>query len=235
MTKLSGHFFRERHLSPTSLCLVASSTHPARPKRLARSNRSMVVPAHGAPGAWRHSSKAPPSKTQASTKTSIGESAKGPSGHKQPNRLPAPIPDPLQRDPGRRRLPKGIWRGPRTKNPWPILNEIHSPALEASDHAAIWVDLNLWPNKPAPNATGSKKPWKDRATSRRTLLRGQSGGGPRIGTSWYLAPSPERQEPLYRAVPGLSGRPDLNRRGGPPQAYSAPRSHLSDPRFSDIP
>lgn len=38
---------------------------------------------------------------------------------------------------------KGVWRGPRTKNPWPIYDTLTAPVHEASDHAAIYADINL--------------------------------------------------------------------------------------------
>jgi endonuclease/exonuclease/phosphatase family metal-dependent hydrolase len=40
-------------------------------------------------------------------------------------------------------LRSGVWRGPRVKNPWPMYNTISRPEEAASDHAAIWVDLNI--------------------------------------------------------------------------------------------
>lgn len=38
---------------------------------------------------------------------------------------------------------KGVWRGPRTKDPWPIYDTLTAPVHEASDHAAIYADLDL--------------------------------------------------------------------------------------------
>ena len=38
---------------------------------------------------------------------------------------------------------KGVWRGPRVKNPWEMLDTITSDLHQASDHAAIWADLEL--------------------------------------------------------------------------------------------
>jgi endonuclease/exonuclease/phosphatase family metal-dependent hydrolase len=40
-------------------------------------------------------------------------------------------------------LRSGVWRGPRVKNPWPMYSSISRPDEAASDHAAIWVDLNI--------------------------------------------------------------------------------------------
>ncbi|MEJ7786433.1 MAG: endonuclease/exonuclease/phosphatase family protein [Solirubrobacteraceae bacterium] len=37
----------------------------------------------------------------------------------------------------------GVWRGPRVKNPWPMLDTITKPEQAASDHAAIWADIDL--------------------------------------------------------------------------------------------
>jgi endonuclease/exonuclease/phosphatase family metal-dependent hydrolase len=37
----------------------------------------------------------------------------------------------------------GVWRGPRVKNPWPMLDTIDAPQEAASDHAAIWADLDV--------------------------------------------------------------------------------------------
>ena len=37
----------------------------------------------------------------------------------------------------------GVWRGPRVKNPWPMYDTIARAEEAASDHAAIWVDLNI--------------------------------------------------------------------------------------------
>jgi endonuclease/exonuclease/phosphatase family metal-dependent hydrolase len=38
---------------------------------------------------------------------------------------------------------KGVWRGPRTKNPWPIYDTLTAEVHAASDHAAIYADLDL--------------------------------------------------------------------------------------------
>lgn len=38
---------------------------------------------------------------------------------------------------------KGVWRGSRTKNPWQLLPTLTEEKEAASDHAAIWVDLDL--------------------------------------------------------------------------------------------
>lgn len=38
---------------------------------------------------------------------------------------------------------KGVWHGPRVKNPWPMLSTLTAEDQAASDHAAIWVDLDL--------------------------------------------------------------------------------------------
>ncbi|HZA08559.1 endonuclease/exonuclease/phosphatase family protein [Mycobacterium sp.] len=38
---------------------------------------------------------------------------------------------------------KGVWRGPRTKNPWPIYDTLTAKVHEASDHAAVWAELDL--------------------------------------------------------------------------------------------
>jgi len=37
----------------------------------------------------------------------------------------------------------GVWRGPRTKNPWPIYEELTAEVHAASDHAAIYADIDL--------------------------------------------------------------------------------------------
>lgn len=37
----------------------------------------------------------------------------------------------------------GVWRGPRARNPWPMLDTITTPEQAASDHAAIWADLTI--------------------------------------------------------------------------------------------
>jgi endonuclease/exonuclease/phosphatase family metal-dependent hydrolase len=37
----------------------------------------------------------------------------------------------------------GVWHGPRVTNPWPMLPTLTRPEEAASDHAAIWCDLNL--------------------------------------------------------------------------------------------
>lgn len=38
---------------------------------------------------------------------------------------------------------RGVWHGPRVKNPWAMLPTLTAPDQAASDHAAIWVDLDL--------------------------------------------------------------------------------------------
>jgi len=38
---------------------------------------------------------------------------------------------------------KGVWRGPRTKNPWPIYDTLTADVHAASDHAAIYADLRF--------------------------------------------------------------------------------------------
>jgi len=38
---------------------------------------------------------------------------------------------------------KGVWRGPRTRNPWPIYDTLTADVHAASDHAAIYADLGL--------------------------------------------------------------------------------------------
>ncbi|HVF74595.1 MAG TPA: endonuclease/exonuclease/phosphatase family protein [Acidimicrobiales bacterium] len=38
---------------------------------------------------------------------------------------------------------KGIWRGPRTKNPWPIYETLTADVHAASDHAAIYAEIAL--------------------------------------------------------------------------------------------
>lgn len=38
---------------------------------------------------------------------------------------------------------KGVWHGPRTKDPWPIYDTLTSEVRAASDHAAIYADLDL--------------------------------------------------------------------------------------------
>jgi hypothetical protein len=38
---------------------------------------------------------------------------------------------------------RGVWRGPRTRDPWDIFDTLQAPEHEASDHAAIYADLNL--------------------------------------------------------------------------------------------
>lgn len=38
---------------------------------------------------------------------------------------------------------KGIWRGERTRNKWKILDTLTKPEEGASDHAAIWVELDV--------------------------------------------------------------------------------------------
>jgi len=38
---------------------------------------------------------------------------------------------------------KGVWHGPRTKNPWPIYDTLTADVHAASDHAAIYADIHL--------------------------------------------------------------------------------------------
>ncbi len=38
---------------------------------------------------------------------------------------------------------QGVWHGPRTKNPWPIYQTLTAEVHAASDHAAIYADLDL--------------------------------------------------------------------------------------------
>jgi endonuclease/exonuclease/phosphatase family metal-dependent hydrolase len=38
---------------------------------------------------------------------------------------------------------KGLWHGDRTQNPWELLPTLTKPEMAASDHAAIWVELDL--------------------------------------------------------------------------------------------
>lgn len=38
---------------------------------------------------------------------------------------------------------KGVWRGPRTENPWPIYDTLTAEVHAASDHAAIYADIDL--------------------------------------------------------------------------------------------
>jgi endonuclease/exonuclease/phosphatase family metal-dependent hydrolase len=38
---------------------------------------------------------------------------------------------------------KGVWHGPRVKNPWEMLPTLTREIEAASDHAAIWADLDL--------------------------------------------------------------------------------------------
>jgi Endonuclease/Exonuclease/phosphatase family len=37
----------------------------------------------------------------------------------------------------------GVWHGPNIKNPWPMYDTLTKPEHGASDHAAIWTELNL--------------------------------------------------------------------------------------------
>lgn len=37
----------------------------------------------------------------------------------------------------------GVWHGPRVKNPWAMLPTLTAPEQAASDHAAVWVDLDI--------------------------------------------------------------------------------------------
>ena len=38
---------------------------------------------------------------------------------------------------------KGVWHGPRVRDPWTMLPTLTDPDQAASDHAAIWVDLKV--------------------------------------------------------------------------------------------
>jgi len=38
---------------------------------------------------------------------------------------------------------KGVWRGPRTRNPWPIYETMTGEEQAASDHAAIYADIEM--------------------------------------------------------------------------------------------
>lgn len=38
---------------------------------------------------------------------------------------------------------KGVWRGPGTPNPWPIYDTVTAEVYAASDHAAIYADIDL--------------------------------------------------------------------------------------------
>jgi len=38
---------------------------------------------------------------------------------------------------------KGVWHGPKTKNPWPIYDTLTAEVHAASDHAAIYADLEF--------------------------------------------------------------------------------------------
>jgi endonuclease/exonuclease/phosphatase family metal-dependent hydrolase len=38
---------------------------------------------------------------------------------------------------------KGVWHGPQTHNPWEMLPTLTAPTEAASDHAAVWVELDL--------------------------------------------------------------------------------------------
>ena len=37
----------------------------------------------------------------------------------------------------------GVWHGPRVRNPWPMLETLTRPEEAASDHAAIWCELDV--------------------------------------------------------------------------------------------
>ena len=37
----------------------------------------------------------------------------------------------------------GVFHGPRVKNAWPMLDTLSKPLEQASDHAAVWADLNV--------------------------------------------------------------------------------------------
>ncbi|MEE3850194.1 endonuclease/exonuclease/phosphatase family protein [Gordonia sp. LSe1-13] len=38
---------------------------------------------------------------------------------------------------------KGVWRGPRTRNPWEIYDSLTADVHQASDHAAVWAELDI--------------------------------------------------------------------------------------------
>lgn len=38
---------------------------------------------------------------------------------------------------------KGVWRGSRTKEPWPIYETMTEDVHAASDHAAIYAEIDL--------------------------------------------------------------------------------------------
>jgi hypothetical protein len=38
---------------------------------------------------------------------------------------------------------KGVWRGPKTRDPWEIYPTLTAKVHEASDHAAVWAELDL--------------------------------------------------------------------------------------------
>lgn len=52
-------------------------------------------------------------------------------------------PDLFHRATGGAVFRRGIWRGPRTENPWPIYETLTESVHAASDHAAIYADIDL--------------------------------------------------------------------------------------------
>jgi endonuclease/exonuclease/phosphatase family metal-dependent hydrolase len=38
---------------------------------------------------------------------------------------------------------KGVWHGPNVQNPWPMFDTLTRPEEAASDHAAVWAELNV--------------------------------------------------------------------------------------------
>lgn len=38
-------------------------------------------------------------------------------------------------------LRTGVWHAPGIKNPWPVYNTLTAAVHQASDHAAIWAEL----------------------------------------------------------------------------------------------
>ncbi|MGJ6122327.1 endonuclease/exonuclease/phosphatase [Mycolicibacterium sp. Y3] len=38
---------------------------------------------------------------------------------------------------------KGVYRGPRTQDPWPVYDTLTAKVHEGSDHAAVWAELDL--------------------------------------------------------------------------------------------
>jgi endonuclease/exonuclease/phosphatase family metal-dependent hydrolase len=52
-------------------------------------------------------------------------------------------PDLFDRATGGAVFRRGVWRGPRTRNPWPIYDTLTEEVRAASDHAAIYADIDL--------------------------------------------------------------------------------------------